>query len=98
LHRARRMPDEGELSPEQVTLARTVLAYLASHPAARDTREGIADWWVRQQQIEYAAQDVARVVRFLVTQGLLLERPGPDQRMYYEINPANLDVIARYGS
>jgi hypothetical protein len=32
-------------------LVRVILAYLAEHPQAMDTIEGIAEWWVRRQEV-----------------------------------------------
>jgi Fe2+ or Zn2+ uptake regulation protein len=57
---------------EQV-LARCVLDYLAAHPRAMDTLEGIAEWWVMREQVRVDLQLLGRVLRQLTEQGLLEE-------------------------
>jgi hypothetical protein len=91
------MPDDVELPDSLRALAKAVVAYVARHPDARDTSEGIAEWWIRHQRFRYAASDVARVLTFLVARGLLLKDRGPDGREHYEVNPAKREEIARCG-
>lgn len=50
-----------------------VLGYLDDHPTAMDTLDGIAEWWVRRQQIEIEVRRVSRVLSSLVADGLLEE-------------------------
>ena len=44
-------------------LATAVQAYLADHPAAMDTQEGIAEWWLLRQRVQIEVSRVERVLR-----------------------------------
>jgi Fe2+ or Zn2+ uptake regulation protein len=54
-------------------LAEAILEYLAEHPRASDTLEGIAEWWIMRQQIRVEVTSVAKVLRQLTESGLLEE-------------------------
>jgi hypothetical protein len=75
--------------------ARSILKYLFAHPRAKDTREGIAMWWLKQQQIEDAVHAVFRALDELVGRDLVVEERGPDLRPYYGINSRRLDEVAQ---
>ncbi len=77
-------------------VARLVLKYLSRNPDAKDTREGIATWWLRQQQIDDAIQTVHRALDLLVQRGLIVEHRAPDHRSYFTINHERLDEVARF--
>ena len=68
------------MNDEQV--AQSILGYLAEHPRAMDTVEGIAQWWIMRQQIRVTATTVARVLRQLAERGLLEEFGDGEQRRY----------------
>ena len=78
----------------EADIARRMLRYLTQHPSAKDTAEGIAVWWLRQQRIEQSVEAVHRALALLVARGLVLEREGPDRRRYYEVNAGRTDEIA----
>jgi Fe2+ or Zn2+ uptake regulation protein len=63
-------------------VAQSILAYLAEHPQAMDTAEGIAQWWIMRQQIRVTATTVARVLRRLAERGLVEEFGDGEQRRY----------------
>lgn len=89
------MGAEGPQDAED-NIARLMLRYLTQHPTAKDTAEGIATWWLRQQRIEQSVEAVHRALELLVARGLLIEHHGPDLRAYYEINPRRMDEIAAF--
>jgi hypothetical protein len=66
---------------EQV-LARSVLDYLAEHPLAMDTLEGIAEWWVMRDQVRVDVQMLERVLRRLTEDGILQENRSGSQIRY----------------
>jgi hypothetical protein len=86
----------GGLTAEESGLARAILEYLSRHPQAKDTREGIATWWLQQQQIEQAVRRISRVMEFLASRNFIIERRGPDLRVYYELNQQHLAEIGRF--
>jgi hypothetical protein len=66
------MPEEEERRHEE-KLANAILEYLAEHPQASDSLEGIAEWWIMRQQIRVEVTTVAKVLRQLTQSGLLEE-------------------------
>lgn len=89
------MSSEGEGDRDVSSNARTILQYLFQHPRAKDTREGIAMWWLKQRQIEEAVHTVFRALDELVGRDLVVEEQRPGQRPYYGINAHRLDEVAR---
>ncbi|HWP43514.1 MAG TPA: hypothetical protein VNO14_09790 [Blastocatellia bacterium] len=71
---------------EPADIAKEILAYLASHPDAQDTMEGIVEWWLLEQEIRRSTALVNAALAELVSQGLVLERLGRDGRTHYRIN------------
>ncbi len=63
-------------------VAQAILAYLAEHPQAMDSVEGIADWWLMRQQMRVAATTVTRVLRELTEKGQVEELGEGEQRRY----------------
>ena len=76
----------GRKSFQQSELAQEILGYLAQHPDAQDSLEGILQWWLLEQQITHWEAQVRKVLDDLVAQKLLLERVGSDERIHYRIN------------
>jgi hypothetical protein len=77
--------------PEMPTVGQSqgaceTLAYLAEHPDAQDTLEGIVEWWLMEQQIKRGIAQVKDALAELVTQGLVLERKGRDGRIHYRVD------------
>ena len=71
---------------EESETAHEILAYLAEHPEASDTLEGIVEWWVLEQEIKYEIEMVRKAVAELVQQGILLEEKTGDSRTRYRTN------------
>ncbi len=80
------VPGENVVISEEVV--REILRYLVKHPAAKDTLEGIARWWLDRRHVERSVEEVAHSVRLLVSRGLILERCRKTGRPYYQVNPA----------
>ncbi len=77
----------------QSEIAQQVLAYLAEHPQAQDTLEGILHWWLLEQQIKHWATEVQEALVELVAQGLLVEHEGLDGQIRYRINQSKAAEI-----
>lgn len=71
---------------EKLPVAREILAYLAEHPDAQDTVEGIVEWWLLEQKIKRHTAQVKEALAELVAKGLVLERKGKDARIHYRVN------------
>jgi hypothetical protein len=74
--------------------AHKILAYLMDSPDAKDTLEGIADWWLLQQDIKQNVALVKKTVDDLIHKGFLLEGHGKDKRKYYQLNREKLQEIS----
>ena len=55
-------------------VAREILGYLERNPDAGDSLEGVARWWLLQQRIHTAVEDVQRALDRLVRLGLVARR------------------------
>ena len=77
-------------------LARAILRYLEAHPEAKDTVEGIAQWWL----LHAVARAPARASRtgyvLVVSQGLILEIRRPGVPPYYQRHPQRREAITRF--
>jgi len=63
-------------------VAQSILAYLAEHPQAMDSVEGIAQWWIMRQQVRVNVMKLTQVLRQLVESGLVEEIGEGEQRRY----------------
>ena len=70
---------------EKSYIARNVLASLSEHSEARDTLEGIVEWWLVEQRIIEQTAAVREVLDALVADGLLLKTRGADARTFYHV-------------
>jgi len=75
---------ESNLSSPDAELAAAILDYLNRRPLAMDTAEGIAEWWLMQQQIHIGFHAVLRAIQDLTAQGLL-EEIGSGGKLYYRL-------------
>jgi Fe2+ or Zn2+ uptake regulation protein len=74
------------MASEQPTvreIADEIVRYLADHPDAADTLEGIQHWWLSRQRWEPAATQVQRALDWLVEHGLVEKRMLPDGQVVY---------------
>ena len=70
-----------------------ILAYLAAHPEAQDTLDGIVEWWLLEQKIERQIASVKEELTWLVKEGLVLACQGGDARTHYCINKHKVGEI-----
>ena len=76
-----------DLQPSEIS--RTlfdILAYLADHPKAADTIEGIAQWWLLEQRIRQQIPVIEKALGVLVEKGFVLEQSARNGRTRYRIN------------
>jgi hypothetical protein len=74
-------------------IAWKILAYLADHPDAQDTLEGIAHWWILERKLRCQLHKVREAVSELVGKGLILECKSRDSKVYYRIAPGQKSKI-----
>ncbi|HEY9132664.1 MAG TPA: hypothetical protein VIM98_12975 [Dyella sp.] len=63
-----------------------VLAYLAQHPDAADTLDGIVNWWLPQQRYEIERRRIEKVLVSLVERGQLRRDRLPGGAVLYALN------------
>jgi hypothetical protein len=66
----------------ELVLRELVLRYLAEHPGATDTLEGIAEWWITREQLRVDMQRLTKVLAELVQSRVLEESGTGDGRLY----------------
>jgi len=74
-------------------LAQDILKYLASHPDAQDTLEGIA--WLPQRRTAQTVRRVRGVLQELVSLGLVVCKRLPDGRACYRFNRRKALAVTR---
>jgi hypothetical protein len=92
----------GEHAPmaldRETQLREWVLGYLAHNPTAMDTLDGIAEWWIRRQQIEVEVRHVSNVLAKLVREGVLEEFQQGGVVFYRRRGPAVANIgVANIG-
>ncbi len=67
----------------ELVLRELVLRYLAEHPDAMDTLDGIAEWWVTREQLRVDMQRLTKVLGELTRSGILEETGSGNGRIYH---------------
>jgi len=80
-------------NPPLPSPASEILDYLARHPEAQDTLDGILHWWVLDSCVKRWASRIAQTVAQLVEQGFLEEKPSPDGQTFYHVSPRYLSKL-----
>jgi hypothetical protein len=76
-------------------MARAILEYLQGHPEAKDTLEGIAQWWLLKEWTERNYHQIEASLAELVNSGLVIERRREGMPPYYWLNRAKQDEISQ---
>jgi hypothetical protein len=79
------------LNPSPLTLQ--LLDYWIRHPEAQGTVEAIVEWWLLEQRIQQAAEEVQSVLDELVAQDFVVERRQTDGRVCYRLNCEKVDEV-----
>ena len=59
-------------------LIREILMYLLKHPEAKDTAEGVLQYWLTKRPDTYCREEVETALEWLVANGMLTaRRPSP---------------------
>jgi hypothetical protein len=77
-------------------VVRQLARYLADHPEAKDTIEGIRRWWLPEGN-SHALGEVQEALNEMARREWVLERTLPPHRRLYGANPARLDEMRRFG-
>jgi hypothetical protein len=71
-----------------------ILDYLARHPDAQDTIDGILQWWILNSSLRLWAPKISEVVAQLVDEGCLEERRAGDGQLFYRLAARHRPAIA----
>lgn len=71
-----------EEEQREAKLTQAIKDYLAEHPMAMDTVEGIAEWWIMRRQVRVDVETLTKVLHQLAEQGLLEEISAGGQVRY----------------
>ena len=78
------MDDPREITWREPELELAVRHYLAEHPEAMDTTEGIAEWWIMRERIRFDLAALTRILHRLTEEGIL-ERIGSGDEARYRL-------------
>jgi hypothetical protein len=71
-----------------------ILRYLRAHPDAKDTLEGIGQWWLLREWSERNLEEVEATLSDLVRKGLVVEAQNESGRSYYGVDRTKVEEIA----
>jgi hypothetical protein len=80
-------------TPSLPSPAPEILDYLARHPEAQDTIDGILHWWVLDACIRKWAPKIAETVAQLVERGFLEQSQSGDGNVFYRASPNYLATL-----
>jgi DNA-binding IscR family transcriptional regulator len=72
-------------SGAEAELALAVMRYLAEHPQAMDSVEGIGEWWVTRERVAVEVESLTKVLQQLVDVGLI-EKVDSTKGPLYRLN------------
>ena len=70
-----------------------ILDYLARHPDAQDTIDGILHWWVLDAHVRKWTPKIAETIGQLVERGFLEEKRSSDGKIFYHISRRYLSTL-----
>ena len=82
--------------PPNVSLASPapeILDYLATHPDAQDTIDGILHWWVLDAYMRNWAPKISETIAQLVQRGFLEEKTTMEGHIFYRVSPQYLATL-----
>lgn len=62
------------------------MTYLTEHPEARDSLDGIVQWWLLECRINHQTALVKEALADLVSQGLIIKHTIDDSQPLYSLN------------
>lgn len=80
---------------QEQQIARAILYYLRDHPDAKDSIEGIAQWWLLKRWTEVRLVEVERAVAVLLSDELIVETRREGAPPYYKLNRIKTKEISR---
>lgn len=79
--------------PGRTYITHEILAYLAKHPDAQDTLEGIIQWWLLERKITYQTVMVKEALAELIEKGLIIKSGTQKADPHYRLNPHRREEV-----
>jgi hypothetical protein len=73
------------MNNKKTLLSQRILSYLAKHPEAGDTLEGIVTWWLEQETIDQIVDEVADTLNDLEHKGTIHAHRTQSGEIIYKI-------------
>ena len=70
-----------------------LLRYMVQHPEAKDTIEGIREWWLRDISQTISEETLVMAIEQLESKGWVIRRDVAALKTLYRINPSTLEEI-----
>lgn len=74
---------EKERADHLQSVVQRIVRYLAAHPDAKDTAEGIGRWWIGEA---LPPKSIREALDLLVSEGFLMKREAPSVEPIYGLN------------
>jgi len=87
------MSEHSRSAEEKIALR--ILAYLKEHPHAKDTIEGISQWWLGSEADKHRLADLERALSSLISKKLIVSKHMKGSPRWYAVNPRKLEEISR---
>ena len=81
---------------DEERIALDIVAYLTQKPSAKDTFEGIAEWWLLKQEINKAVDNVDQALALLESKGFVSVKHYRGQEKYYQLNKEKLQEAKKF--
>jgi len=77
-------------------VVREILQYLIEHPDAKDTPEGISNWWRPTGKSEWRKEDIQSALTKLASKGWVTMRDSSPSQRIYGFNKQYMKAIKAY--
>lgn len=74
----------------------SLLNYLVKQPAAKDTMQGIGEWWILKEQVNNGIDKIGVALESLVLKGFVIVKEYEGQDRYYQINMERMGEIEEF--
>ncbi len=81
------------MESQDAGMRRSILDYLVRHPGAKDSREGVINWWIAKPCPDERIAD--EILAGLVAQGWIVKRETASQAIY-SLNHARVQEIKTF--
>ena len=78
---------------ERKELSRSMLTYLSNNPNAKDTLEGIVQWWIQDEKMRFCKDVIEKTLDELVARDMIIPCLDADSRVLYRLNKSKYEEI-----